>query len=472
MSILKSFGAIFGLNIFEFLIAPISNTIVTKSLSVEHYGVMGYWGAVLALVSSFSALGLGLYNYKMIPGRELDKQYFYLGRTLFIEMSVVIISSVTVSLIFQNELIKYSLFLVIILRSIIMLINTEVIRFIGYQKKNILKSIYGLLDSRLWVVFLLIFILFSDTLAINVLFTIQLFSSCLVFLSLFLIIDFKKFIGNLRPDRLIFVEGLKFGIPLIMVDLGQYLLDMGNRYLLKAFLNYESVGLYNFVSIWINVIFKFAMLFVYISQPYFAESYNKNDIKKFKSIVQLSAKYMLLICFVAGIGYIVNYEGIVLLLGKSEYLVTYKASLIMIFYPPLLGFSFILQIIGVLIGDTKKLPIIYFTSAIICLFSNFILIRKIGYIGAAVSSVIGYSSLLIGMLIAYGDKANVLKSVFIDYRIYIVPSLFFVLNCFLSLCKIGFIIILIINLALLALLVVLRILPNKSDYSILRSMNR
>lgn len=471
MSILKVFAVVFGLNIFEFLIAPISNAIVTKNLSVEHYGVMGYWGAVLAIVSAISSLGFGSYNFKMIPGRKLDDQYYYLGRTLLIEVIFVIICSTLVAVFFKTELLHYSLFLIFILRSILIIVNNELIRFLGYQKRNILKSVIALLDARLWIIPLLLVIISNKQLTVSKLFSLQLISSCTVLFIFFFFVSFKKLFNNLRFDKKILREGLQIGLPLIMVDLGQSLLDMSNRYFLKLFLDYKNIGLYNYVFIWTNIILKFSMLIVYVSQPYFAEAYNMKNFNKFKSTVQVAAKYMILISLITGIGYVTNYESIVLLLGKEEYLITKSATLIMIFYPPILGLSIIFQIIGILTGDTKKLPLVYFFSIIVFSVCNIFLIPKFGYIGAAISSVIGYTSLLIAMLICYKDKAEVSKSIIIDLRMYIIPLIFLLMNILLQQINIHFFIVLLINIILVFVFIIIRIIPNRSDILILKNMN-
>lgn len=468
MSLFRSIGVVFILNIADFILAPISNMIITKNLSVEQYGVMGFYNTIISFTTTVCSLGLGLFNYSMIPGRKEDEQYKYLGSTFLLQAIATIAGGLVVAFVMKDDFLKYGILCVFFVKLLVVIANNATIGFIGYQKRNITRAIANFLDVRLWMVPLIIWVLYRKLEVSNLLW-IQALTGILVSGGCLFLINGKLLAKNLKLDREIVIRGIKFGLPLILVDLGQYLLDMGNRYVLKAFLTYTDIGYFNFATTLIMICFKFGMLIVYVLQPYIAESKNVGDVENYRKYVGIAIKYMYLLMILALIGMIANYSDIVLILGKKDYLVTKATAVVMSSYPIFMGLSYFLQILSALRGKVTKLPLIYLASVAVNVGLGILLVPRIGYIGAGISSLVGYLFLFALMRWFVGDPDHVIKMLISDLRVLLfIPALFAGLNFGAAALKINFGVIFLLNGVLIAALFFLNVVFTKDERAVLR----
>ncbi|GEM_PF-6360054 len=200
------------------------------------------------------------------------------------------------------------------------------------------------------------------------------------FLSKFLTLDFNK--GALKYL-------LMYGLPLSVANVVSYLIAYGNRYFLVFFSNTEDVAIFD-VAQKITGILSIVLVnaFMISFTPYYLRMYNTVSIDEFKR--QINAKistfvsmfFLLAMLLVFVDAYLLNY------LSKKEYL---EAAL----YTPFLIIANSLSVLFMLLAMTtninKKTSIemlVTIATLITGLIGSYILIQKIGLLGAALCQIL------------------------------------------------------------------------------------
>ena len=188
-------------------------------------------------------------------------------------------------------------------------------------------------------------------------------------------------------DKRVLSEMFNYGFPLIFSGISAFVLNMGDRYLLKLFLDYHEVGIYS-LSYKISAVLKMVLVqaFQLGFLPIAFNMYNKPDAPRFFSKV---FTYYVFILFWTGLGIALFSKEIIVLFSSSEaYYESYK-------YVPLLVLAicfFGMQnffIIG--LHYAKRTRKIAFITLIVLVFSlglNIILIPRIGLYGAAFTAIL------------------------------------------------------------------------------------
>ncbi|MBI9055291.1 MAG: oligosaccharide flippase family protein [Bacteroidales bacterium] len=184
-------------------------------------------------------------------------------------------------------------------------------------------------------------------------------------------------------------EMLKYGFPLIFSTMSMMLLTMGDRYIIKHFLDYSSVGIY-------SLGYKIAsVLNVFIIQsfqtgflPIAYKNFDKPDAQRFFS---KTLTYYTLILVITGLSISLFSEEIITLFSKNvEYNIAYTIvpfiSLAFIFK----GIQYVFSLGLHFVKKTKYNAIIVLLAALINLALNFILIPQMGIYGAAIATVFSW----------------------------------------------------------------------------------
>jgi O-antigen/teichoic acid export membrane protein len=433
VNILKLFGIIFGINIVDYAISLLSTIIVVKNLGVAEYGTFSFLNTISSFVFTFFTLGLSQYNYKIIPGRDLQFRYKILGNTLFIELSVTVLGVIFIYLVFYKKIELNTLYILFLFRLLICMVNNELIRYFGYEKKLLQKNIIGLIDSKLWILPLFIYLIIKANLNLLVIIFSQCISSIITLLVCSFFLSKDLILKNFKYDKHFISIHLKSAIAFIFVDVGVYLLEMSVRYILTFHGSLISLGLFSFAYSWISIILKFGMLIIYILQPYLSNIYYESKIQEKKSCILLYQVESMMIKYsiylvVFGLGYfIVFFDDLVLLVGKADYLQT-KVSVL--FLAPLAVFMcicYFLQIIILLSGKTSKIPICYFLMAGINIVLNIIFVPRFDYMAAALISSTSYFFLMITLLVILPKKSIKLQYSFKNYASFVIEYLSFLL---------------------------------------------
>jgi O-antigen/teichoic acid export membrane protein len=430
VNILKVFGSVFSINILDYVLSFLSTILITKNLSVADYGTYSFLGSVASLVFTFFTLGLAQYNSKIIPGRDIKTRYEILGNSLFFEFFASVLGIIVISFIMYKKINKNTVYLVFIIRLLFGIFNNEFLRYFGYEKKIIQKTIIGFIDGKLWVFLFVIYLLFDNVVNINAIFSIQCINSIITLFLCFFLLSPKFFFKNFKYNYAFLKSHIKYSVPFVFVDLGMYMLEMSVRYILTFSGSMLSLGLFSFAYNWTIIIFRFSMLFIYILQPYISNAYYSSSLDKayfikFYQFQKIAIKYSIYILLFALAYFIIFFDTLILLIGKSDYLQTRTAVILLAPLSIFMCISYFIQIIILLAGKSYKIPLCYFFMAGINILFNIIFIPKYGYNAAAVINSVSYFFLMI-MLIFISPKIIKLKFVFKEYVEFVLEFIFFI----------------------------------------------
>ena len=402
MSITKKFGVSFLIKIISYLIGPLSFIFVVKPLSVEDYGLYSLINTIINFSLIIIGLGIHRFNFKEIPGKKIKDKYEILKSTLIIQLAVgCLISIIFIFLLpfFLGELYSNIIYILIPL-ILISSIDQEIIRFLGLIKLISLKVIYSFVQKKLWLIPIMI-LYFYQNISLSTIYFSKLLSSLVALFFCFITLN-KKALKKAEVNPITMKKSFTFGINIILIDLGMYLLEMGDRFILEIFSSTQMLGYYSFAYKWVRIVYSLGTVFMYIMQPYIAEAYNKEKVdNRFKAVtryINMSLKYTFVILISGLIYFSVNYSELVSFLAKAEYLKSFNIMLILSLFPIFMSVSYFFQNILVLQSRNKAITKFYLHASLINLVINFLLVPLYNGIGAAIATVLAYFYLLIRLI--------------------------------------------------------------------------
>lgn len=182
---------------------------------------------------------------------------------------------------------------------------------------------------------------------------------------------------------------LKYGIPLVFSTISMMLLTMGDRFIIKYFLNYSEVGIYSLgykIASVVNVLIIQSFQTGFLPIAY--KNFDKPDAQRFFS---KTLTYYTFILVISSLGLSLFAKEIIELFSKSqEYNVAYTIvpyiSLAFVFK----GIQYIYSLGLHFTKKTKYNAYIVLSAAILNFVLNFILIPKFGIYGAASATVVSW----------------------------------------------------------------------------------
>ncbi|MBN1797193.1 MAG: polysaccharide biosynthesis protein [Spirochaetales bacterium] len=191
-------------------------------------------------------------------------------------------------------------------------------------------------------------------------------------------------------NKTVTVPVLKYGYPLIVSSFSNFLIQLGDRYILKLFGTVQDVGIYSFgykISRVMDIAFVTPAKQI-IEPSIFKLEKNINKLKKF---VYNTTTYLYMILFTFGLGLIYFSKEIIEIVAQKQ---EFYSSWVIV---PFIVLSYIQHGIGLYLGKgivMAKKPIYnsIFTliAAIINIALNILFIPMWGIIGAALATLISY----------------------------------------------------------------------------------
>lgn len=269
----------------------------TKFISLEQFGLLGIIEITMLIL--VEVLTLGQANSILIFNnakefKDKKKSSFYT-----ITLSVFIFNFFFLSL---AELFKAPIFEFLNISSLfysyfslgILIIFLRIINLLFlYKLRAEEKSFFYTIITIVKIISILILVIFF--VAIKKIGIDGVLYSYLISEILILLITLPWMIGNMLPiyDKLILVNALKFGLPLIFGTIGIMLLNLSDRYMLQLFTNLNIVGLYDLgyrVAGVLNMFIIMPFNLTFLPSAY--KIYKQHDDKRYYS------KLMTYLCFV------------------------------------------------------------------------------------------------------------------------------------------------------------------------------
>jgi O-antigen/teichoic acid export membrane protein len=376
----------------------------TNKFLPDEYGIITIIYSYIAILNVFFSIGLESGYMKFASTQEVGtkKQNFsnpyiiVFVNSLFLSLLIFLFSSELTG-VFQidskyADLIKYS--------SLILLLDTIVLIPFAYLRlQNKAKSFAGIKITNIVLNVLLNVILISYfKFGIEAVFISNLISSFVTFLMLLPILS-KNI--SFKFNKELVKELLKFSIPYIPAGIAANLVQIIDRPILKYLTDDKTVGIYtaNYkLGIFMMLV---VSMFEFAWRPFFLNNAKEPDAKnlfsKILTIFVLVASFLFLVIsfFISDIVKM-DLPFNIHLIGKA-----YWTGLEIV---PVILFSYLLYgmyvnfMAGIYIEKkTKYLPLITGLGAAANIISNFILIPKLSYMGAAISTLISYAVMMIGI---------------------------------------------------------------------------
>ncbi len=376
-------------------------TFLTRNLSVKEFGVYSVLAATITVSSVILDLGITQYIIAKLPQKRKTSDAFF--SILLFESALIMLIILIVILTplkehtltflkLENYGLEFSIALLVIFFGTLW-------RFFSnyYQaRKNIgYANFILILQQCLWVFF--IFVLYLATFKINLssVFLMWLLGSSATLLIAFFGVrkELFSFIRVKKFDKGSVKQGLVFGLPLLLFYIGAWTLEIGNRYVINFFLGAEKVAVFTLLYSLLGVILALSTTVSATFYPYISEAWRNK--KKFETLLNISMKYSLILIIPSLIGFFVLQQQIITLISGEKYLTALQILPFLIFVPLISAAVYNMYLIMLLKNQTGKIGTAYIIAALFSLISSIILVKKLGLVGAAISTLAGYSVLLL-----------------------------------------------------------------------------
>jgi O-antigen/teichoic acid export membrane protein len=367
--------------------------IVTKSFSINDYGIWVIIITTLSLVPNLANLGLPYTMVRFLSSekdREKIREDFYsIAFIVFISSCIVtallfLLSSYVGAVLLNGDINLAKLLSIIIF---VACLNAFLLNYFRTFQQMRRYSIILLIQTYLGIFIVAYFAingygLYYATIGLLVA-NVVTFIVMVVFILSNIGFKVPKF-RNMR-------EFLSFGLPTIPANLSSWIVDSSDRYVIGIFLGTAFVGYYSpgytLGNIIIMVLAPFSILLPSVLPKY----YDDNNIDKVRTFIKYSIKYFLLIAIPAAFGLSILSKNILMVLTTPDialngYLVTPFVALSAVLF----GFYAIAGNVLILEKRTRIMGATWVIAAVLNLVLNIIFVPFLGIIGAALITLVAY----------------------------------------------------------------------------------
>lgn len=393
----------FSGNILISIAGLISFPIWTRFFSKEEYGILAIINTTISFLVIFSKLGLphaALRFYSDFKENKMDTdiESYY---TTLISGSIIISASVAIIVLLMTEIFFYRSFNEKIISLLplsaiiifIMSINSILTEFIRAEQRGIFYNIvqvvsrYGQLVISIIMVYVFQGNLYGFFLGTAI-------SSCLVLAGLLSILVHERKIRIKNISLLFLKKSIEYSSPLILFELSNMLLSMGDRYLIQYYMGSEAVGIYSagynlsdMVQSTISSPLRLAVMPIYLS------IWNREGDESARQFISNALNYYLMLGIPVILGMSWFGKEMIVLLATSKFLEAYNIMPYIIL-PLVINGAFTLFGAGLFIQKkTKLLMYLTLSSGLLNILLNIFLIPSFGILGAAYATLISYSVL-------------------------------------------------------------------------------
>ncbi len=388
----KRMGLMGITNILVVITSIIITPILTKTLSINDYGLWVQVNITYLLITGFNALGL---PYTMVRYLSAEKDKDKIQEAFYSLSTLILVVSLITSLIMIYFSKKISILLfagdasLVILTSLIIFVGSLNLIFIEYFRAFGRMKIYSFL-LLVQAYFSLVLVSYFTLTNKGILTIVSGLLITQLIISIITIPIIIHSIGFKLPKFKNIIEYLNFGLPTIPSNLSYWMVDSSDRYLIAFILGVVYCRIL-FSGLYFRngdfYFFPFSLILPAVLPKY----YDNGNMEQVHLIINYSMKYFILVAIPSVFVLSLLSKQLLLLLTTPEimlhgYLVT-----------PFVALSaFIGSVYGIfsnyltLKKKTKIVGGIWITASIVTI-SNFLFIPYFGIIGAAMVTLLSYS---------------------------------------------------------------------------------
>lgn len=410
----------------------ISFPLYTRILSIRDYGYLGLITTTIMLIVVVSKLGLQhsivrfYSDFASYKNEKLTTKFYstYYISIIFFGGLASFVFFLTIKIIPKN-LIEDNLKKLFELTSILVLFTCSLQILSQIFRAEQRPNAYNLLNilSRYGNIFfnVIFFICFGRILYSFVLGSVIWQGVLFSLLSFFLFKTYKIHIKNFSSK--LFKDSLKYGIPLIGVELSHLILNSGDRYIIQYYLGPVSLGIYS--AGYAIATYAAELIILPIRDavfPIYMDIYANKGEKETKIFLGKSLKYFSMVAIPMIFGFIAVSSDLIILLASKKYIQSYVVAPYVLTGMIIYGtWSFFGA--GLFINkNTIKILVFIIIACCLNIIINIILIPKFGIIGAAIATLIAYS-FYIFMLIIFSFRKFEFQIEYKNIFLYFISSI-------------------------------------------------
>lgn len=394
LELLKGGGATFLMKIVGMGFGYLLAIFITNNYGAHFFGQYVTALLILEILSIVSRLGIDtsvirFFSSFVIKNETAKIHKLYLRSSLILLLSSFIfalftfIFSDTIAQLLNASSTHIKLVSYVLIPLVLYYLNAQALR--GLKK----IAAFSFLNNVALVLGALILVLTGDTIFNNKELPIYAYVISVVlmtFLSFFMWFKYSKnYVLNLNEDIVNSKELIKMSIPLLLGQSMMLIMGKIDILMLGAFIDQESVGIYN-AALKVSMLAYLGLMAINsIAAPKFAELNESSDFQALKSLVQKSTKTIFWITFPVVLIFAIFPIQILSIFGEEFKIASY--SLIILSTGKM--FSAICGSVGTLLqmsGNQKYFQNVLIVAAILNVALNYILIPKYQLLGAAIAS--------------------------------------------------------------------------------------
>jgi O-antigen/teichoic acid export membrane protein len=389
-------SAIYGIgSIVSPFIGFIMLPLYSRFLAPTEYGILAITSVVINFLTALVSLGInsGLIRFYFAYSEKKDKDEVVVSSILFSFLASVTIVGVlwVFSTPISNFIFDFDRGLVYLkLILLLAVVDTGITNCLAVLRAEERPAIYSVMTVLKLVLTLSLIIVFVAVLKRKVqgILEAELLGAAIVY-SVGLVIAMKGKAPSFSWAKL--KQVLSFGVPLVPGNLASLVVTLSDRYFLKHFATMQDVGLYS-VGYRVSAALRIALIepFRMAWPPYMFSVVEKPEAKDiYKSVLV----YFTFVTVWGGLCLSVFAKEALIILATPPYYGAYKVVPLLILSQILLGMCAIL-VAGIQISNkTKYASYSFMIAAGVSLGMNFLLVPRLGMMGAALASVTAYTVL-------------------------------------------------------------------------------
>jgi len=397
-------GITYFFSVLIFITSPFLTYLLTRQLTMAEFGAYSIFSVTISFLTV--ALDLGLVHYIVTrlsgkPEAMAAKSFYtilslFTGLLLLLGLLVKLFGIDTLFLSFLG-LPEYSRVFNAILVVIFLSLIFRIFNSYALSRKEVgFSSMMSFVNLSLWVYFLAVFILIFKRLSPAVVF-VTWAAGALVSVIIYIVKEKGKILDFLRLKKLYFHEAkaaFMFGLPLILFQTGDWLIQVADRYIIKHYTSLETVGIYNLGYILVGFVIALANVVAIVIYPYYSSSQNRSQAMRFFNI---AVKYILMLVLPALVGLLVMRTALITLISGPAYLESASIIPWLIVFPLFGALNILLYQTLMLHGRTRFIGLLYIIVGMLNIALNIWLVPAIGMRGAAISTTTCYLLLFLVM---------------------------------------------------------------------------
>jgi stage V sporulation protein B len=395
------------LSVLGNFIGYLTRLVLTKTISVEEYGLFYAVLSLFMFLMIFTNLGFGSAVVKYVSEFNTRKKQgeikFIIFYTSFFRLAVTSIISLILFLssgyLSKNYFSDSNAKILVILFAIglfFMTINQILTRIFNAFKNNFLMGILEFTQKMLFFILVIISLIFGFK---GIFMPVYSFLISIVIVTLFFFFllilktDFLKY--KLKKSRKLQKKVTLFALASFLTGVGYTIIGYIDTLMLTYFSSLKEVGIYNVVLPTIMMFAFFGKSIYQVFLPIVSEMWSKNIKNKIKTSFYIIKKYSLFIITPFTLILFIFPKIILNLLFGSEYVSGYISLMILSIGIIFLTISFINQSVLTGIGKPEEVTKILIIGSFFNIITNLILIPFFGIIGAAITTTLSYLLIMI-----------------------------------------------------------------------------